>query len=173
MSACLYLFHFFNAKVTYHAVVVYNGIWASTRTCRTSLPSLLSAFPPQPPPLVDANMVKPSSKSVQMVVEANDDLFLLNLPEDSGNGEGGGNGQGSGDGNGVEAVGKSPISEENQEGRGQQGFEGPEKTLEIEFDPDVGHEDGLRAIRREQWDAILQQVNNLRRLLTLLQGWCS
>lgn len=50
------------------------------------------------------------------------------------------------------------ASEENQEGRGQQGFEGPEKTLEIEFDPDVGHEDGLRAIRREQWDAILEQV---------------
>lgn len=50
------------------------------------------------------------------------------------------------------------TSEENQEGRGQQGFEGPEKTLEIEFDPDFGHEDGLRAIRREQWDAILEQV---------------
>ncbi|CAN0058640.1 unnamed protein product [Scytosiphon promiscuus] len=50
------------------------------------------------------------------------------------------------------------MSEENQEGRGQQGFEGPEKTLEIEFDPDIGHEDGLRAIRREQWDAILEQA---------------
>lgn len=39
-----------------------------------------------------------------------------------------------------------------------QGFEGPEKTVEIEFDPDIGHEDGLRAVRREQWDAILEQV---------------
>lgn len=99
-------------------------------------------------------MVKPSSKSIQMVLEVNDDLFLLDLPEESGEGKG----KGSGDGNSPEAVGNSPISEENQEGRGQQGFEGPEKTLEIEFDPDIGHEDGLRAIRREQWDAILQQV---------------
>lgn len=51
-----------------------------------------------------------------------------------------------------------PVSGENQEGRGQQGFEGPEKTLEIEFNPEIGHEKGLRAIRREQWDAILEQV---------------
>lgn len=51
-----------------------------------------------------------------------------------------------------------PACERKLEGRGQQGFEGAEKTLEIEFDPDIGHEDGLRAIRREQWDAILQQV---------------
>lgn len=101
-------------------------------------------------------MVKPSSKSVHMVVDANDDLFLLNVPEESGEGEG--KGKRSGKGNDPEAVGNSPIPEENQEGRGQQGFEGPEKTLEIEFDPDIGHEDGLRAVRREQWDAILQQV---------------
>lgn len=53
---------------------------------------------------------------------------------------------------------RSTATEENQEGRGQQGFEGPEKTLEIEFHPDVGHEQGLRAIRKEQWDAILEQV---------------
>lgn len=51
-----------------------------------------------------------------------------------------------------------PACERELEGRGQQGFEGPEKTLEVEFDPDIGHEDGLRAIRREQWDAILEQV---------------
>lgn len=45
------------------------------------------------------------------------------------------------------------------EGRGPTGgFEGPEKTLEIEFDPDLGHDQGLRAVRREQWDAILEQV---------------
>lgn len=56
-----------------------------------------------------------------------------------------------------------PSREENLEGGGQQGFEGPEKTLEIEFDPDVGHEDGLRAIRREQWDAILEQVGERTR----------
>lgn len=57
-----------------------------------------------------------------------------------------------------------PSREDNNlEGRGQQGFEGPEKTLEIEFDPDVGHEDGLRAIRREQWDAILEQVGRKER----------
>lgn len=51
-----------------------------------------------------------------------------------------------------------PAFQHNLDGRGQQGFEGPEKTLEIEFDPSIGHEDGLRAIRREQWDAILEQV---------------
>ena len=51
-----------------------------------------------------------------------------------------------------------PACERKLEGRGQQGFEGAEKTLEIEFDPDIGHEDGLRAIRKEQWDAVLQQV---------------
>lgn len=85
-----------------------------------------------------------------------------------------GNGNGNGDGNRNRkdrAVGgltemKMKVKaealseeEENQEGRGQQGFEGPEKTLEIEFDPGVGHEGGLRAIRREQWDAILEQVH--------------
>eukprot|EP00904_Undaria_pinnatifida_P009011 jgi/Undpi1/523/HiC_scaffold_10.g03987.m1 len=52
----------------------------------------------------------------------------------------------------------SPACKPKLEGQGQQGFEGPEKTLEIEFDPDVGHENGLRAIRREQWDAILKQA---------------
>lgn len=51
-----------------------------------------------------------------------------------------------------------PAVVQNLEGRGQQGFEGPEKTVEIEFDPKIGHEDGLRAIRREQWDAILEQA---------------
>lgn len=51
-----------------------------------------------------------------------------------------------------------PAYEQNLEGRGQQGFEGAEKTLDIEFDPNVGHDAGLRAIRREQWDAILEQV---------------
>ena len=51
-----------------------------------------------------------------------------------------------------------PVREKSVDGVGQQGFEGPEKTLEIEFDPDVGNEGGLRAVSREQWDAILQQV---------------
>eukprot|EP00903_Cladosiphon_okamuranus_P016686 g15384.t1 len=103
-----------------------------------------------------------------MVVEANDQLLGLPEPIGHGNGkrkgQGQGNAQGQGQGQAVGVGGKgSPassisISEENQEGRGQQGFEGPEKTLEIEFDPDIGHENGLRAIRREQWDAILQQA---------------
>ena len=57
-----------------------------------------------------------------------------------------------------EGAANSPACKPKLEGQGQQGFEGPEKTLEIEFDPDVGHENGLRAIRREQWDAILKQV---------------
>lgn len=35
------------------------------------------------------------------------------------------------------------------------GFEGPEKTLEIDFDPFLGPERGLREITREQWDALL------------------
>lgn len=93
---------------------------------------------------------------MQMVVEANDQL--LGLPEPSGKGNANAHGQ---QGHAIGANGKicpTPISEENQEGRGQQGFEGPEKTVEIEFDPNIGHENGLRAIRREQWDAILQQV---------------
>lgn len=88
-----------------------------------------------------------------MVVEPNDQL--LGLPEPSGKG----NAQGQTVDENGNVSPASSVSEENQEGRGQQGFEGPEKTLEIEFDPDIGHEDGLRAIRREQWDAILQQVN--------------
>lgn len=107
-----------------------------------------------------------------MVVETNDQLLGLPDPNDKGNGKGNAQGQRQGQGQGpaiggngnmkgasTSASAPSSISEENQEGRGQQGFEGPEKTLEIEFDPDIGHEDGLRAIRREQWDAILQQVN--------------
>lgn len=105
-----------------------------------------------------------------MVVEANDQLLGLPEPVGQGNGKGEGKGRGnaqgqiqgqavagSGDGN-MSPTSSASMSAENQEGRGQQGFEGPEKTLEIEFDPDIGHEDGLRAIRREQWDAILQQV---------------
>lgn len=35
------------------------------------------------------------------------------------------------------------------------GFEGPEKTIEIDFVPGVGPADGLRAVTRESWDAIL------------------
>lgn len=111
---------------------------------------------------------------VQMVVEANDQL--LGLPEPAGmeigkgKGKGNGNGQGQrqsqdqdqdqavGGNGGISPASSTSVCEENQEGRGQQGFEGPEKTLEIEFDPEIGHEEGLRAIRREQWDAILQQV---------------
>lgn len=46
------------------------------------------------------------------------------------------------------------------EERGQQGFEGSEKTLKVVVDPDIGHENGLRAIRREQWDVILAQVRH-------------
>ncbi|CBJ32442.1 S-Adenosylmethionine decarboxylase [Ectocarpus siliculosus] len=81
----------------------------------------------------------------QMVVEPGDEIS--GLPEE-------GNGQPAPTGTRT-----GPASSlENQEGRGQQGFEGPEKTLEIEFEPDVGHEEGLRAIRREQWDAILEQA---------------
>lgn len=85
----------------------------------------------------------------QMVVEPGDEIS--GLPEE-------GNGQAA-----PTASRTGPASSmENQEGRGQQGFEGPEKTLEIEFEPDVGHEEGLRAIRREQWDAILEQVRALQ-----------
>lgn len=60
--------------------------------------------------------------------------------------------------NGGEAAFNLPAFERKIEERGQQGFEGPEKTLKVEFDPDIGHENGLRAIRRDQWDVILAQV---------------
>ncbi len=38
------------------------------------------------------------------------------------------------------------------------GFEGPEKTLEMEFDPGRGPPNGLRTIRIDQWDAVLEQA---------------
>jgi S-adenosylmethionine decarboxylase len=47
---------------------------------------------------------------------------------------------------------------DTQAGHSELGFEGPEKTLEIEFDPNKGPLQGLRAVRREQWDAVLNQA---------------
>lgn len=38
------------------------------------------------------------------------------------------------------------------------GFEGPEKTIEIDFVPNVGSAGGARNITRDQWDYILSQA---------------
>eukprot|EP01138_Halocafeteria_seosinensis_P013576 gb/GECG01013865.1/.p1 GENE.gb/GECG01013865.1/~~gb/GECG01013865.1/.p1 ORF type:complete len:395 (+),score=38.23 gb/GECG01013865.1/:1-1185(+) len=38
------------------------------------------------------------------------------------------------------------------------GFEGPEKTIEIDFVPNLGPQEGARKITREQWDYILSQA---------------
>ena len=35
------------------------------------------------------------------------------------------------------------------------GFEGPEKNLEVDFVPNTGHPDGLRALSRDTWTAVL------------------
>jgi S-adenosylmethionine decarboxylase len=43
----------------------------------------------------------------------------------------------------------------SQEDSVEGGFEGPEKTLEIDFKPGVGHPNGLREIPRDKIDAIL------------------
>jgi S-adenosylmethionine decarboxylase len=37
-------------------------------------------------------------------------------------------------------------------------FEGPEKTMEVVFSPNIGHEDGLRALTREQLDYLCTQA---------------
>jgi len=62
------------------------------------------------------------------------------------------------------------VSSSQNQGEKQVGFEGPEKTLELEFDPAIGDHRGLRAIPREQWDAVLEQAQ-ARILLTQSNDW--
>lgn len=38
------------------------------------------------------------------------------------------------------------------------GFEGPEKVLEIDFDPSLGPSGGLRALKRHHWDAVVAEA---------------
>ncbi len=38
------------------------------------------------------------------------------------------------------------------------GFEGPEKTIEIDYVAGVGHPNGLREITKEQWDTLLDHA---------------
>ena len=41
-------------------------------------------------------------------------------------------------------------------------FEGPEKTLEIDFVPTIGHKDGLRALPLAVWEDIVSTSSNTK-----------